>query len=125
MKYLKKLIIIFIKILLKKLITFLIIIYAPLPFSNIFSFYNDLNNNDLNNNDFEYEWKDKLKIVAIGVVLICIFYIVLKNGNAPDSVLPNGNSASVKIQQQQIMQKRLDNALSVTQRILEIKKNKS
>lgn len=118
MQYLKK----FFKILLKNFITIILLIYVPLPFSNIFSFYNEL---DPNIDDYEYNWKDKLKIVLIGVVLIGIFYIVLKNGNgiAPDSVPPKSFNSN-KMHQEQIMRARLDNALSVTQRILEIKKNK-
>lgn len=121
MKYLKK----FFKILLKNFITIILLIYLPLPFSNIFSFFNELDNNIEN---YEYNWKDKLKIAVIGFVLIGIFYIVLKNGNgiAPDSVSSNTKSVnSTQIQQEKIMKVRLDNALSLTQRILEIKKNKA
>ena len=129
MKYIKK----FIKILLKKFIIMIIAIYTPLPFSDIFSFYNDLDkvnfyDDDDDDND-DNKWKDRIKIIkiaAISLAVIFILYMIWKEGINPDSTVSGSASKSVSksILQEKMMQKRLDNALSTTQRILEIKKNK-
>jgi len=104
--------------------------YTPLPFLDILNFYNEADPLESSNETNEDEdsknanFYFKLKLLAFGISVLVICYIIFTNN--PDVPVSSKNSKIAdlyKMQQDQIMQKRLDNALLTTRKILEIKKN--
>lgn len=142
MLFLKNLFIKIIKIIYKHLFIYVLIAYTPLPFLDILNFYNndfDLessDNDDSNNKAQEEEDQKKanfyfkLKLIGYGIGIIIIFYIIFTN--SPDAAasasasLKNSKASNFyKMQQDKILENRLNNALLTTKKILEIKKNNS
>ena len=125
----KKKIIKLIKIINKHIFIGILVAYTPLPFLDIFNFYNEVDPEDIsdveskeNSNNANFYFKLKLIAFGIGVLIIC--YIIFTNN--PDIPVTGKNtqfSNLYKMQQDQIMQNRLDNALKTTKTILEIKRN--
>lgn len=125
-----------IRIIFKHLFICVLIAYTPLPFFDILNFYNQedpLNvvsdDTDINDNqDQNDDKKKKIKIFLLVCSVLLIAYILYKS----NTEVPRGTGASkntnvdisniLKAQQDLIMQKRMDNALSTTRKILEIKK---
>ena len=125
----KNIILKLIKIISKHIFICVLMAYTPLPFLDIFKFYTEVDPADTLNgaNEPNEESKNfyfKLKLIAFGISVLIICYIIYTNN--PDVPIPGKNSQLsnlYKMQQDQIMQNRLDNALSTTRKILEIKKN--
>ena len=125
----KKLLMKLFKIISKHVLIGILIAYTPLPFLDILNFYNEVDPADTsdveskeNSNNANFYFKLKLLAFGIGVLIIC--YIIFTNN--PDVPVPGQNtqiSNLYKMQQDQIMQNRLDNALQTTKKILEIKRN--
>lgn len=125
----KNIILKLIKIISKHIFICVLMAYTPLPFLDIFKFYTEVDPADTLNGDNEPNEESKnfyfkLKLIAFGISVLIICYIIYTNN--PDVPIPGKNSQLsnlYKMQQDQIMQNRLDNALSTTRKILEIKKN--
>ena len=128
----KKKIIKLIKIINKHIFIGILVAYTPLPFLDIFNFYNEVDPEDIsdveskeNSNNANFYFKLKLIAFGIGVLIIC-YIIFTNNTDIPDIPVTGKNtqiSNLYKMQQDQIMQNRLDNALKTTKTILEIKRN--
>lgn len=120
-----------IKFISKHILIYILIAYTPLPFLDILNFYNEADPLDSDNDGSESKEDSKnanfyfkLKLLAFGISVLIICYIIFTNN--PDVPVSGKNTQVynlLKMQQDQIMQKRLDNALLTTQKILEIKKN--
>lgn len=116
-----------IKIISKHILIGILIAYTPLPFLDILNFYNEVDPEDTSNVETKEDNANfyfKLKLIAFGISVLLICYIIFTNN--PDVPVPGKNSQVsnlYKMQQDQIMQNRLDNALQTTKKILEIKKN--
>lgn len=120
------------KIINKHLFICVLLAYTPLPFLDILNFYNEIDPADTSNVEPKEESNNanfyfKLKLIAFGIGVLIICYIIFTNNtNVPDVPVPGKNSQMsnlYKMQQDQIMQNRLDNALQTTRKILEIKRN--
>lgn len=111
----------------KQVFICVLLAYTPLPFLDILNFYNEADPLDSSNEDDDSKNANfyfKLKLLAFGISVLVICYIIFTNN--PDVPVSSKNSKIAdlyKMQQDQIMQKRLDNALLTTRKILEIKKN--
>lgn len=137
---LKKLVIKIIKIIFKHIIIIVLIAYTPLPFSDIINFYN----NDVDVDNFESDKEDNgdkedkedtqdfekkifyFKLISFTFSVIIICYIIFKNSPDSAAALKNTKVSNLyKIQQDKILENRLNNALLTTKKILEIKKGNS
>lgn len=134
------------KVIFKHLFICILIAYTPLPFFDILNFYNqedplnvvsdETDSDDKQDEDEENKNKllKKIKIFLVIFGAIVMFYIIYKSNAEAGASVSNSGSTGVsknantdmsnllKVQQDQIMQKRVDNALSTTRKILEIKK---
>lgn len=127
------------KIIFKHLFICVLIAYTPLPFFDILTFYNqddplNFESEDTNAKDSQDEIDNeqknkwfKLKVLACVCGAIIFIYIIYKiNTEMPSTGSGASKNSQIsnifKAQQEQIMQKRMDNALSTTRKILEIKK---
>lgn len=129
-KILKKII----KIIFKQFFICILIAYTPLPFFDILNFYNQddplkFDSEDADDTEQNEEQKNKwfkVKVILCVVSAALLAYIIYKiNTEAPPggAVAPKSKKTSTSNPyQDQIMQKRVENALSATRKILEIKK---
>jgi hypothetical protein len=117
------------KIISKHIFVCVLLAYTPIPFLDILNFYNEVDPADTSNGEPKEESNNanfyfKLKLIAFGIGVLIICYIIFTNN--PEAPAPGQNSQIsnlYKMQQDQIMQNRLDNALQTTKKILEIKRN--
>ena len=111
------------KIISKHILICILIAYTPLPFLDILNFYNEVDPEESSNEDENSKNANfyfKLKLLAFGISVLVICYIIFTNN--PDLPVSSKNSQFsnlYKMQQDQIMQNRLDNALLTTRKILE------
>jgi hypothetical protein len=133
MRLLKKLFIKITKIIFKHLLIYVLIAYTPLTFSDIINFYNSDSDSDSfefsDNDDNDKNFEKKifyLKLIALSLGLIFIFYIIYTNNPDSAAALKNTKASKLyKMQQDKILENRLNNALLTTKKILEIKKGNS